>query len=661
MACSSKVRAQNAVVDSLKRVLQSNLHDTSKVNILNDLGARMINASAYDSAKKYLQQGIVLSENRGFKKGYALCNSNMALLLFNQSEFPEAMKHHEIALKTRKDIHDKKGEADSYNGIGNIFFMQGNYQGAMEYYERSLKMKRELKDKKGISQALGNIGSLYNIQSNYPKALEYYLDGLKIKEELGDKNGMGTNYGNIGLIYYKQEDMSNALKYFNLSLKYREEAGNVPGVALCHSYIGLIYTHQNKFPEALDNFSRCLKIQTKLDNKTEIASLYAQIGEVYMYQKDFPKALRNYQHAVQVHASLKDKLGMIYDYQGAGKTYMYMQNFSEARNNLNKALELSKQVGSKATIAQLHSNLFQLDSIQADWKSALENYKLKVTTEDSVENKETVKKMLQLEMQYAFDKKHLADSLQNAQAMHVAALKLRQQRIAIILSIVVSVAIITLIVLLQRAKIRRTKREQKLLFSRQLLETELKALRAQMNPHFIFNCLNSIQAFILRENRLDATNYLQKFSRLIRLILDNSQKTSNTVEDETEILSLYLELEKLRLKNKFDFEINISEEIDSSFTEIPSMVIQPLVENSIWHGLMHIEDKGILKVAFKKGDHQLTCIVEDNGIGREKSKAMKPQNGKKHESTDADRFLQRCDSGGDLRQWPGRHQGHKHP
>ena len=191
---------------------------------------------------------------------------------------------------------------------------------------------------------------------------------------------------------------------------------------------------------------------------------------------------------------------------------------------------------------------------------------------------------------------------------------------------------ITSIFIFQRSRTKRIQKEQKSLFARQILEIELKALRAQMNPHFIFNCLNSIQAFILRENTFEATEYLQKFSRLIRLILDNSQKTSNTIEDEVEILGLYLDLEQLRLRNMFDYEIIVSKDLDKSFVEIPSMIIQPVIENSIWHGFSNSDKKGMISVIFAKQQNQLSCTVIDNGIGRKKSIEIKERLGGTHES-----------------------------
>ena len=162
----------------------------------------------------------------------------------------------------------------------------------------------------------------------------------------------------------------------------------------------------------------------------------------------------------------------------------------------------------------------------------------------------------------------------------------------------------------------------------------MTALRAQMNPHFIFNSLNSINAFILRNEGKTASAYLTDFARLIRQILDNSARETITLEGEIEFLESYLKTESLRLNNKLTYEIHVDENIDAFDTEIPSMVLQPYVENALWHGISPKSGSGHLSIEFKKeADGTLVMIVEDDGIGREKARALKAQRlGVNHES-----------------------------
>ncbi len=145
---------------------------------------------------------------------------------------------------------------------------------------------------------------------------------------------------------------------------------------------------------------------------------------------------------------------------------------------------------------------------------------------------------------------------------------------------------------------------------------EMQALRAQMNPHFIFNCLNSINRFIMKNESQAASDYLTQFSRLIRFVLNNSKKSWIPLEDEIDMLRLYLDMEKLRFKDAFHYHLFCGEGIDPSAMFIPPLLLQPFVENAIWHGLMHKEENGLVSISFRVKNDILHCTVSDNGVGR---------------------------------------------
>ena len=164
------------------------------------------------------------------------------------------------------------------------------------------------------------------------------------------------------------------------------------------------------------------------------------------------------------------------------------------------------------------------------------------------------------------------------------------------------------------------------------VELEMQALRAQMNPHFIFNCLSSINRFILKNETKIASSYLTRFSRLMRLVLMNSQKSLIALEDELQMLGLYLEMERLRFKNSFDYGITFLNVIDSDNIFIPPLLLQPFCENAIWHGLMHKEGQGRLDIELSMQDNILNCTIADNGVGREKAEKMNSKTAEKEKS-----------------------------
>lgn len=169
-------------------------------------------------------------------------------------------------------------------------------------------------------------------------------------------------------------------------------------------------------------------------------------------------------------------------------------------------------------------------------------------------------------------------------------------------------------------------------FEKRLANVEMNALRAQMNPHFIFNCLNSIDYYILKNDMEKASDYLNRFSRLIRLILQNSRSNYVNLKDELEALKLYIEMESLRFDEQFDYEVKVAKGLILEEIEIPPMLLQPYVENAIWHGLMQKNGKGKLDLTITKENGHLQCIIEDNGIGREAAMAIRSKSATRRKS-----------------------------
>jgi sensor histidine kinase YesM len=161
---------------------------------------------------------------------------------------------------------------------------------------------------------------------------------------------------------------------------------------------------------------------------------------------------------------------------------------------------------------------------------------------------------------------------------------------------------------------------------------EMQALRAQMNPHFIFNCLSSINCFILVNDTEKASDYLTRFSRLIRMVLNNSEKSLITLEEELKMLGLYLDMERLRFENSFDYNITYTNDVDAAAVLIPPLLLQPFCENAIWHGLMHKDGHGHLNINILKEKEFLNCIITDDGVGRERAEALNSLSAKKEKS-----------------------------
>lgn len=204
--------------------------------------------------------------------------------------------------------------------------------------------------------------------------------------------------------------------------------------------------------------------------------------------------------------------------------------------------------------------------------------------------------------------------------------------------ILIGVVVISMVWVIIYARIRRIKtrnrdEQQRLMMSKNILELQQATSRLQMNPHFIFNSLNSIQGYIANNNTTEAKWYLSKFAKLMRLILDNAREEFIPLSDEIILLENYLALEKMRMNDKFDYEIKCEDAIEKDAVEIPPMIIQPFAENAILHGLKHKEGKGFLEISFSMKENLLVCEITDNGIGRQAAAELKNKSAAEHKSS----------------------------
>lgn len=289
-------------------------------------------------------------------------------------------------------------------------------------------------------------------------------------------------------------------------------------------------------------------------------------------------------------------------------------------------MTLAKKQAAKDDVKELAVLLSSLYETQQKYSKALEYHKLAMSYKDSVISKESTSQMAKLMSKYQFTQQKRQIKKQ-AQTIQKKEQDLKSQRtITYLLVVVLAVMWVATYALFRFYKLRQQHAKSQL--ETKVAEGETRLLRAQMNPHFIFNSLNAIQSFIMMNNERMANRYLSRFSKLMRMFLESSRSQYTTISDEIELLDHYMELEKLRFEDKFDYEIEMDQALDAYNTEIPTMIIQPFIENAINHGFTHKKQKGMLKVGFRKDGDEISCTVEDNGIGRKKAAEFKQQSTK---------------------------------
>ena len=366
------------------------------------------------------------------------------------------------------------------------------------------------------------------------------------------------------------------------------------------------------------------------------------LGEAYLLTKEYDKALTLFNESLD--PIKKKNINRLYVQilLDIGKAHAGNKNYRVAFKYAEEGLTLAKNENIRPMMIDGNELLSEIyHHLRMDDKAYI-HLRQHTILKDSVLNRQFLWRLNNHKKAAEDEKKKAAIELLNKdntikdEQLNEESLLKKIFFIGLVALIVMSVFIFRTLKLRQKnEKLKRQRLENELIVQQldsqkrqaelrqQATELEMKALRAQMSPHFIFNCLSSINRFILKNESEVASDYLTRFSRLIRLVLSNSKKPLISLEDELEMVRLYIEMERLRFKDSFDFNICFKSEIDISSISIPPLLLQPFAENAIWHGLMNKDGKGQLDISFGFNESMLICTISDNGIGRKKADELK--------------------------------------
>lgn len=503
-----------------------------------------------------------------------------------------------------------------YNRLCKEYVLIGNYDEALLQANNALELAQQLSNTRGVAVAYTNFNNIYLNKSNYPLSMEYGLKALKIFEQINDRKAMASVYGNIGVIYFDQGDTEQALKNYLKALKIVEALGDKSRMATQLGNIGNVYLTRLDYNKALENYNKALKLSEEVNDKNGIARHLGSIGNIHFEQKLYTEALEYYLKAKQITEQIGDKEGVSIWLGNIGRLYNRAGDYQKAEQNLKEALAIQESIGATDYLRQSEDELSALYLATGNHKDALVHYKKAVALKDSILSQENKKEIVRKEAQYEIEKRE--------KELQIQRLLLNQKSTQIYVLVIVSVLIIIIALLFIRQL--RTNSRQK------TIELQQKLLRSQMNPHFIFNALNSIQNYLYENDPDNAAVYLSKFAALMRLILDNSREEYISLQSEIKTLELYLELQQLRFENRFNYSIDIDKGLDIDFIAIPPMLAQPFIENAIEHGLAGKKENGEITISFKLEDETILFEVKDNGIGITDSFANKKDTQKSHKS-----------------------------
>lgn len=510
--------------------------------------------------------------------------------------------------------------------------------------KEAINLSKSIGYNEGLIDALNNYGAYFYQTGKYEEALRFSLQSKRIQDSLDTNYGQIRTINNLGRIYDLMNEPEKAIENYNLSLKLlKNENPNHPQLPATHFYLGSANEQLTNYDYAEFHYKAAKTIAKREGYNVGIAIAEGSLGRVYTKSKRFKDAIRSLNNALDYFTENNQKTNQAHTYLNLAEAYAGLKDFKKAIAYNNKALEIYEAQGTNfRQLRYVYSNQSEYYSNIQDYKRSSEYLKKFYEVKDTVFSEEQMKSIEDLKTKYDTEKainlKEIAE-----QEAKIAKSEAKQNQLYFIGSVVV--LLLLLLTFLTYFKQQKTKRKNELIASelkatqkqlaleKQYRTSELKALKSQMNPHFVFNALNSIQDYILSNERNLASDYLGKFSDLVRRYLKFSDELSITLSDEVDSLKLYLELEQLRFEEHLQTTFKVDETLDIEHIRIPTMLIQPYVENAIKHGLLHKKGTSKLQVQFLNYDENFVqCIVEDNGIGRKKASEIKAKQLRFHKS-----------------------------
>jgi tetratricopeptide (TPR) repeat protein len=522
------------------------------------------------------------------------------------------------------------------NGLCNTHFSKGLYllavsedePAAMKEFNTARLLAKEFgKDTSSMmyieSNILMNLGAYYYSKGALGKSLQYQLDAVDLCVKNRDTASLSSIYINIGVIYDYVGYYEAAIDFFYTGRKLSEDQNQVSNYATYNANLALTYTNLGDYTTAKALINEAQDIFIAIDDRGGLANCHGVKAMIGLEENDLEKVSVHTDSAFQIFANLSSTYGMLYVRRQQTEVAIRERNYLQALEWAEKGLLASQENETESEQIEWYQLLIDIYSKTQNSKQLAKIILPYIHLRDSFEQKKTLQMLAITQVKFDVEKLKREKELLSLKTIYqrkdleVNALEMKQQNTIIFLLIAFLFILGVLVFLLTRQARLQTK--YKLLSLRQQL------LQSQINPHFFFNVLNALQSSILNEKPIVAYNHHGKFAKLMRFTLNMSSEPTVLFQDELYALRLFIELEQMRTDNEFDFDIEINSSINQSNTKVPGMLLQPFIENAIWHGIIPCKDrKGHLKISFGQQKGQLLqCIIEDNGIGRDRARENK--------------------------------------
>ncbi|WP_026754623.1 histidine kinase [Sediminibacter sp. Hel_I_10] len=526
--------------------------------------------------------------------------------------------------KALSESNSQNQNAEAYTILAEVYMFWKQYDLAVTNYRLSLQNRATNEAKLGLGKA-------YQLNKNYQESLETY--NAISKAQLSNYQ-MVMLYEGLGDTHFAIKAFEAAITAYKKGLEVAQDHLISPKEVDLNSKIAQVYNASGSVNNAEKFFGNAMSLATKQTKKRAL--------EEKVTVADFQNTNRNYSEEIRLRNEIVEGVkdaekDSIIENESAltlqkqnykiGYAYFLQKNYDKAIPYLEKSIEEAEAREDLVVKKDASRKLSDVYADAGDFekaKLAFEDYKVAVDElyfkrEQELSQADRFRRNLQ-------EQQNRITSLESDRALtrSLASERSKNQQL-IIYSLIIATVLLCFTAFFMYKYIKQQRLANNLL--------SLKSLRSQMNPHFIFNALNSVNSFIAMNDERTANKYLSDFSQLMRSVLENSEEDFIPLEKEIELLELYTKLEHFRFKDKFDYDIVIDDRVSIGAYQIPPMLLQPYIENAVWHGLRYKKEKGFLRIAIeKKNDSEIMISVTDNGIGRERSKALKTANQQKQNS-----------------------------
>lgn len=587
----------NNRLDSLRTSFEQETNDSlkvlSEIALAKEIHRRNHNVKEeYKHAKGAVERALNLKDSLL----YARALDNLGLLHRYHQEYDQAMTLHIRAYEIVKNKEDEPlFKMITANNAGVAARYNHNYDTAITYYMHALKIAEQEEDLKNIAISSNGIGNtLGNIPGREKEILPYFERALESEQKRNNSLGVAMNYLSISGYYIDIGDYPTAREYLEKLLQINQDRNDLFGLAITHEFRGISYLKEGKnLNKAISYFEQSLEEFKSLGNKHKQAALLIHLGDTYIKKNELQIAEEYYRRSLILSKSMND-------------------------------FELISSIGAKLSLVAEKSK---------DLKSALSFFKLSQAYKDSLNLKEQTIKIEALTQEYDLEKKenHI-QLLEKDKALQQAVLNNQQEQLERkqIVTIFLWIGLVSILIIfilqyrnyrirkITNARINESEKEKmNTIYERNLAQAEILVSRLRVNPHFLFNSLNAITYLVQSEQNEKAIQYLEIFSHYTRMVLETSKQHIISLKEEMELAEHYLMLEENRFAQDFEFSIIGNDSFENEEIYLPPLLLQPFLENAIWHGLLASSRKDkrlIIKILHEENSTQI--IIDDNGAGR---------------------------------------------